>query len=68
MKYYIASSCLNKEIVNETIKQLDDKGFTNTYKCTLNDKASNETELKNIGQAEFQAVKKSDVLLLFYPE
>lgn len=67
MKYYIASSFLNKEIVNEIINQLDDKGFTNTYNWTLNDKASNETELKNIGQAEFEAVKKSEVLIVILP-
>ncbi|MBC9873462.1 nucleoside 2-deoxyribosyltransferase [Macrococcoides bohemicum] len=67
MKYYIASSFANKEIVNLTIKSLNNLGFINTYNWTLNEKADNNLKLKNIGIEELNAVKDADILIAILP-
>lgn len=67
MKYYIASSFANKEIVNLTIKSLNNLGFINTYNWTLNEKADNKLKLKNIGIEELNAVKDADILIAILP-
>lgn len=67
MKYYIASSFANKEIVNQTIKSLNNLGFNNTYNWTLNEKADNKLKLKNIGIEELNAVKDADILITILP-
>lgn len=67
MKYYIASSIANKEIVNLTIKSLNNLGFINTYNWTLNEKADNKLKLKNIGIEELNAVKDADILIAILP-
>lgn len=67
MKYYIASSFANKEIVNLTIKSLNNLGFINTYNWTLNEKADNTLKLKNIGIEELNAVKDADILIAILP-
>lgn len=67
MKYYIASSFANKEIVRLTIKSLNNLGFINTYNWTLNEKADNKLKLKNIGIEELNAVKDADILIAILP-
>lgn len=67
MKYYIASSIANKEIVNLTIQSLNNLGFINTYNWTLNEKADNKLKLKNIGIEELNAVKDADLLIVILP-
>lgn len=67
MKYYIASSFANKEIVRLTIKSLNNLGFVNTYNWTLNEKADNKLKLKNIGIEELNAVKDADILIAILP-
>lgn len=67
MKYYIASSFANKEIVNLTIKSLNNLGFINTYNWTLNEKADNKLKLKNIGIEELNAVMDTDILIAILP-
>ncbi|WP_414049586.1 nucleoside 2-deoxyribosyltransferase [Macrococcus animalis] len=67
MKYYIASSFANKELVNQTIISLNNLGFTNTYNWTQNEKADNKLKLKNIGIEEFYAVKDADLLIVLLP-
>lgn len=67
MKYYIASSFANKEIVNQTIKSLNNLGFINTYNWTLNEKADNKLKLKKIGLEELNAVKDADILIAILP-
>ncbi|UTH15073.1 nucleoside 2-deoxyribosyltransferase [Macrococcus epidermidis] len=67
MKYYIASSFANKEIVNQTINSLNNLGFINTYNWTLNEKADNKLKLKTIGIEELNAVKDADILIAILP-
>lgn len=67
MKFYIASSFRNSEIVRFISKQLEDKGYTHTYDWTKNGRASTMEELKEIGYQEKNAVKASDFIIVVMP-
>ncbi|WP_323708199.1 nucleoside 2-deoxyribosyltransferase [Mammaliicoccus sciuri] len=67
IKFYVAGSFGNKNVVNKLIKSLEQHGLQNTYNWTLNDKAINKEDLRKIGQSEAGAVKNSDILLAILP-
>lgn len=64
MKFYIASSFQNKYLVREVAERLRETGWEHTYDWTKNERATNCAELREIGEAEKQAIRESDVFLL----
>jgi nucleoside 2-deoxyribosyltransferase len=67
LKFYIASSRNNKEIVRYVAKKLEQEGFIHTYDWTKNGNVDSYDELKQIGEEEIQAVKAADFLVLLMP-
>ncbi|MBM7584091.1 nucleoside 2-deoxyribosyltransferase [Bacillus pakistanensis] len=67
MNFYIASSFSNKHYVNELAQSLERDGHEQLYDWTKNDRATNEKNLKKIGEAEKKAIMESDVFILFLP-
>ncbi|CAG9612790.1 hypothetical protein BACCIP111899_01968 [Bacillus rhizoplanae] len=64
MKFYIASTFTNKPLVRFVADKLKQAGWIHTYDWTKNEKATNRLQLRDIGQAEKQAVQDADVFLL----
>lgn len=67
MKFYVASSFINKEQVRYVNQKLIDVGFIHTYDWTKNNRASSLSELENIGVKEKNAVKDSDFVVILLP-
>ncbi|HAT55438.1 MAG TPA: group-specific protein [Lactobacillus sp.] len=66
MKYYIASSFKNIELVHAVAHGLNQKGCDNTYDWTRSQAADLE-DLQAIGLREEKAVTNSDVFILILP-
>ncbi|OSY00422.1 hypothetical protein BTJ45_03028 [Bacillus mycoides] len=64
MKFYIASGFQNKHIVRFVSSQLKEAGWYHTYDWTKNERVVNQEQLREIGQAEKNAIKEADVFLL----
>ncbi|HDX9644233.1 TPA: nucleoside 2-deoxyribosyltransferase [Bacillus cereus] len=64
MNFYIASGFQNKHLVHSVANELKHAGWHHTYDWTKNERAANEEQLREIGQAERNAVKAADVFLL----
>lgn len=64
MNFYIASGFQNKHLVHSVANELKHAGWHHTYDWTKNERAANEEQLREIGQAERNAVKEADVFLL----
>ncbi len=67
MKFYLASSLKNIELVRYVSKVLIEKGFINTYDWTTNENVATLEELKIIGQEEKEAVIKADFVVVLFP-
>lgn len=67
MKFYIASSFQNKEMVRYVSEKLTSNGYIHTYDWTKNERASTVEELKAIGTDERNAVIESDFLVILLP-
>ncbi|WP_203246718.1 nucleoside 2-deoxyribosyltransferase [Sporosarcina beigongshangi] len=67
MKFYLASSLLNKQVVNYVSEKLVEAGYIHTYDWTKNDRPSTLEELKAIGEAEKNAILASDVVVILLP-
>ena len=67
MNFYIASSFQNKQHVQTLAAELKRHGFKHTYDWTKNEKAATFDELASIGEAELEAVKKADILIVLLP-
>jgi len=72
MKFYVASSFRNINVVNEVANHLKNKGHIQTYDWTRNAKAKEEQtftfdDLKDIGQKEKNAVIEADFIVVLLP-
>ncbi|MGV3467429.1 MAG: group-specific protein, partial [Heyndrickxia sp.] len=67
MKFYIASSFQNIEMVRVFSSKLIQNGFQPTYDWTQNNKSVRKEELKKIGIKEKEAVMESDLFILLLP-
>lgn len=67
MRFYIASSFQNQEMVRYVSQKLISKGFTHTYDWTMNQRAVEPESLKAIGEQEKNAVCSSDIFILLLP-
>ncbi|MGG2028019.1 nucleoside 2-deoxyribosyltransferase [Gottfriedia sp. S16(2024)] len=67
IKFYLASSLKNIEMVRYVSKILIEKGFINTYDWTTNENVTTLEELKVIGQKEKEAVIKADFVVVLFP-
>lgn len=67
MNFYIASSFQNKQHVQTLASELKRHGFKHTYDWTTNEKAATFDELASIGEAELEAVKMADFLIVLLP-
>ena len=68
MKFYIASSFTNKEVVRSAAKSLIESGYTQTFDWTANLRASTIGELKIFGGLERNAVLEADFLIVILPD
>ncbi|MGD6776743.1 MULTISPECIES: nucleoside 2-deoxyribosyltransferase [Bacillaceae] len=66
-KFYIASSFSNIEKVREVSSLLKNRGFTQTYDWTRNERANTLEDLKVIGSKELSAVLEADFLIVLLP-
>ncbi|HDR7791980.1 TPA: nucleoside 2-deoxyribosyltransferase [Bacillus luti] len=64
MNFYIASGFKNKHLVRSIANELNETGWNHTYDWTRNERAVNQEQLREIGQAEKNAIKEADVFLL----
>ncbi|MCW9131443.1 nucleoside 2-deoxyribosyltransferase [Bacillus paramycoides] len=64
MNFYIASGFQNKHLVRSIANELKNSGWHHTYDWTQNERAVNQEQLREIGQAEKNAIKEADVFLL----
>ncbi|KPL58861.1 nucleoside 2-deoxyribosyltransferase [Rossellomorea vietnamensis] len=67
MKFYIASSFANKDLVRYVSHKLEQKGYTQTYDWTRNERASTVKDLQRIGQNEKDAITDSKVVIIILP-
>jgi nucleoside 2-deoxyribosyltransferase len=67
MNFYIASSFKNIQQVRYVSEQLKEKGFTQTYDWTRNERAASLEDLERIGQEEKSAVMDSDIIVVLLP-
>ncbi|WP_188455443.1 group-specific protein [Virgibacillus oceani] len=67
MKFYIASSFANKQLVRYMSQKLILKKHTQTYDWTKNQRAVTDVLLHSIGTLEKQAVADCDIFLLLLP-
>lgn len=67
MKFYIASSFANQEMVKKLSRLLMQKGHEQTYDWTMNDRADSAEALSRIGQLEKNAVSACDVFFILLP-
>ena len=66
-KFYVASSLNNKEAVRSVSEYLVSKGYIHTYDWTRNESVSSLEQLREIGQAEKDAVLEADFLIVLLP-
>ncbi|PFA67181.1 group-specific protein [Bacillus sp. AFS015802] len=67
MKFYLASSFANKDLVRYVSEQLKREGCIHTYDWTVNERASTVEELQGIGLKEKNAIFDSDVVIILLP-
>ncbi|MBY6037004.1 group-specific protein [Fictibacillus nanhaiensis] len=67
MKFYIASSLQNIQQVRCVASELTQKGFIHTYDWTQNERVDTLDKLQSIGEAEQQAVKESEFVVVLLP-
>lgn len=67
MKFYVASSFRNVDIVRSISEKLKQKGCSQTYDWTENEGVFTIEQLKEIGKLEMQAVLEADVMIMVYP-
>ncbi|MDN3451724.1 nucleoside 2-deoxyribosyltransferase [Planococcus sp. APC 3906] len=67
MKFYIASSFANQDMVKQLSRKLINQGHAQTYDWTMNSKAENAEALAAIGQLEKAAVLEADVFFILLP-
>lgn len=67
LNFYIASSFQNKPHVQAIATELKNYGYEHTYDWTKNEKAVSLDDLASIGEAELQAVKRADFLIVLLP-
>ncbi|WP_201714024.1 nucleoside 2-deoxyribosyltransferase [Rossellomorea arthrocnemi] len=67
MKFYIASSFKNKDLVRYVSERLKQSSFTHTYDWTKNERASTVEELQHIGQNEKDAIIDSNMVIIILP-
>lgn len=67
MRFYIASSFQNQNMVRYVSQKLLLKGFTQTYDWTMNQRAVEPSTLHAIGEQEKGAVQTSDIVILLLP-
>ena len=67
MKFYIASSFSNQEMVKHLSRMLTEQGHEQTYDWTLNSRAENTEALAAIGQLEKAAVLEAEMFFILLP-
>lgn len=67
MKFYIASSLQNKQLVKYVSIKLCSEGYSPTYDWTINQRATTADQLKRIGTFEKHAVEACDIFILLLP-
>lgn len=67
LKFYVASSFQNKEVVRVVSSKLKELGWQHTYDWTRNERADSIEALKRIGELEVKAVADSDVVIVILP-
>ncbi|MED5052862.1 nucleoside 2-deoxyribosyltransferase [Anoxybacillus rupiensis] len=67
MKFYIASSFANKEVVRLCARRLIVNGFTQTYDWTKNERPTAIEQLSQIGQKEVREVMAADFFIMLLP-
>jgi hypothetical protein len=67
MKFYVASSFKNIEIVRDVVRRLCNKGHIQTYDWTENKDVTTFVQLRDIGQKEKEAVIESDCIIVVFP-
>lgn len=67
MKFYIASSFKNIDIVRYVSENLKNKGYIHTYDWTVNENITTLEELMVIGEKEKTAVIEADVVIVLLP-
>lgn len=65
--FYIASGFKNIPIVTLIATQLETSQFKRTYDWTKNNKAVSLTELREIGEKEYQGIVDCDFFILVFP-
>lgn len=58
MNFYVASGFQNKHLVRSIANELKHAGWHHTYDWTRNERAVNQDQLREIGQAERMLLKK----------
>ncbi|MEK4084221.1 group-specific protein [Psychrobacillus sp. FSL K6-1415] len=67
MKFYIASSFKNIELVRYVSENLKNRGYIHTYDWTVNENVKTLEELKIIGEKEKTAVIEADFVVVILP-
>lgn len=67
MKFYIASSFQNKDLVKYVSIKLCAKGYSPTYDWTINQRATTISQLQRIGAFEKNAIEACDIFILLLP-
>lgn len=67
MRFYVASSFENQNMVRYVSQKLTLEGFTLTYDWTMNQRAVEPNTLHAIGEQEKNAVQNSDIFILLLP-
>jgi nucleoside 2-deoxyribosyltransferase len=67
MKFYIASSFKNIELVRYVSENLKNRGYIHTYDWTVNENVTTLEELKIIGEKEKTAVIEADFVVVILP-
>ncbi|MCZ8532660.1 group-specific protein [Psychrobacillus psychrodurans] len=67
MKFYIASSFKNIELVRYVSENLKNRGYIHTYDWTVNENVTTLEELKMIGEKEKTAVIEADFVVVLLP-
>lgn len=67
MKFYIASSFKNIDMVRNVSEKLKNKGYIHIYDWTVNENVTTLEELRVIGEKEKTAVIEADVVVVLLP-
>lgn len=67
MKFYIASSLQNKQLVKYVSMKLCSEGYSPTYDWTINQRATTVDQLQRIGTLEKNAIAACDIFILLLP-